>query len=62
MHTHMQIGLECQLSVEDLAYEVQQMFVVCCRRDDGDPELPEPEPEQPQEDHQIMMYSSAMAI
>jgi len=52
----MQIGLECQLSVEDLAYEVQQIFVVCCR----DPELPEPE--QPQEDHQIMMYSSAMAI
>jgi hypothetical protein len=54
----MQIGLECQLSVEDLAYEVQQIFVVCCR--DRDPELPEPE--QPQENHHLMMYSSAMAI
>jgi hypothetical protein len=58
----MQIGLECQLSVEDLAYEVQQIFVVCCR--DRDPELPEPEqePDQPQENHHLMMYSSAMAI
>lgn len=56
----MQIGLECQLSVEDLAYEVQQIFVVCCRDRDRDPELPEPE--QPQENHHLMMYSSAMAI
>jgi len=59
----MQIGLECQLSVEDLAYEVQQIFVVCCR--DRDPELPEPEPAGPaagESSSQLMMYSSAMAI
>ncbi|CAD6270941.1 unnamed protein product [Miscanthus lutarioriparius] len=48
---HLEIGLECQLSVEDLAYEVQQIFVVCCR--DRDPELPEPEPGQPQENHHL---------
>jgi hypothetical protein len=56
----MQIGLECQLSVEDLAYEVQQTFVVVCCRD-GDLELPEPA-DQSQENHRLMMYSSAMAI
>ncbi|CAO2161574.1 unnamed protein product [Urochloa humidicola] len=52
----LKIGLECQVSVEDLAYEVQQTFVVCCR-------------EQEQEEQQLvvldqqenLMYS-AMAI
>ncbi|KAG0519580.1 hypothetical protein BDA96_09G275600 [Sorghum bicolor] len=56
----LKIGLECQLSVEDLAYEVQQTFVVVCCRD-GDLELPEPA-DQSQENHRLMMYSSAMAI
>jgi hypothetical protein len=46
-----QIGLECQLSVEDLAYEVQQTFV--CFRE-----------QEEQQGHQLqenLMYS-AMAI
>ncbi|PUZ58684.1 hypothetical protein GQ55_5G527500 [Panicum hallii var. hallii] len=47
----LKIGLECQLSVEDLAYEVQQTFV--CFRE-----------QEEQQDHQLqenLMYS-AMAI
>ncbi|CAL4958991.1 unnamed protein product [Urochloa decumbens] len=56
----LKIGLECQVSVEDLAYEVQQTFVVCCQ---------ERELEQEQEQQLLvldqqqenLMYS-AMAI
>ncbi|OEL17173.1 hypothetical protein BAE44_0021808 [Dichanthelium oligosanthes] len=51
----MQIGLECQVSVEDLAYEVQQTFV-CFR---GEQEQEQQQPDQLQENN--VMYS-AMAI
>ncbi|KAF8714291.1 hypothetical protein HU200_027750 [Digitaria exilis] len=50
----LKIGLECQLSVEDLAYEVQQIFVCCFQ---------EQEQEQPDQLllQENLMYS-AMAI
>ncbi|RLN22208.1 transcription factor MUTE [Panicum miliaceum] len=50
----LKIGLECQLSVEDLAYEVQQTFV--CFREQEQQEQPDHELQQ-----ENLMYS-AMAI
>ncbi|KAJ1264420.1 hypothetical protein BS78_09G262000 [Paspalum vaginatum] len=52
----LKIGLECQLSVEDLAYEVQQTFVVCPREREQ-----EQDEQLLQQENNNLMYS-AMAI
>jgi hypothetical protein len=53
-----QIGLECQLSVEDLAYEVQHTFVCFREQQQQQDQEQQPDHQLPQEN---LMYS-AMTI
>ncbi|CAO2205154.1 unnamed protein product [Urochloa humidicola] len=55
----LKIGLECQVSVEDLAYEVQQTFVVSCREQEQ--ELEQEQLVVLDQQQENLMYS-AMAI
>ncbi|CAL4966033.1 unnamed protein product [Urochloa decumbens] len=56
----LKIGLECQVSVEDLAYEVQQTFVVCCQ--ERELELEQEQEQLVLVDQQENLMYSAMAI